>query len=235
MTDTAVKNGFEQFVDETLSATAEEFRIARALRNGAGDAPTRLIDALLGRSTALHRYVVQPELQKYHTEILQQFAVIAAYAADDRGVEPYREQLLSTDTYVDAISPTVSSEKRADIETALLDRSTTLGDAIVPLIRHPSDEFWTTVTETFTEEEAKNFVNTKFRFTQPIDTFPAAFRFETTIDPERLLGPVGALLPATQPFTLDFTEEATVAMKRGEHRIIRNTIQTVHHQYQSDS
>ncbi len=230
MTREAAQAGFERFVDDVLSTTASEFRLASALR-GATNGSTRVIDAMLSRSDAFSRRVIEPELRGYRQDVTIQFSAILDYAESDEPPAAFHDRLLETDTYAAAIDPTVKDERRTEIEGALIDRAVRFGDALGPLLESDRDAFWPAVCDAFTPEEATAFVDTHFRFTGPLAQYPDAFVFETSIDPSDVLGAAGRFFPTGGSIQVDFTDEASRAMTRAEERVIRQTCRELHRHY----
>ena len=222
MTRAAVEEGFERFVGDTVRATFEEFSVVNALRGGRG--PPGVVERLLKHNEALERTVVRPELRAYRDRVLAQFsASLDAYASDEP-FEAHRDSVLADDAYAEALRRDLPRARREEVRDALLERQRDLAAAVQPLVESDADEFWPAVTDAFTREEALAFVDERFVFTGPLEAYPDAFRLETTVDPSDVLGGVGGLLASGLPeVAVDYTDEATRAMRRAETRVREDT------------
>lgn len=212
----AVVEGFERFVDDAVRRTAQEFNVVRALRGGSGSGG-RTVDRLVGNSAAFRSAVVEPELEAYRGQILDQFEVVLDYAEDDAPVDAYREELLAVDTYAEALRTDLPEEHRQRIRDRLVARQRRLGDAIEVLVDSPETGFWAAVRAELDREAAGRVVEEQFAFTGPLEEHPDAFRMRTSFDPGDVLGGVGALLPRVE---VEYTDEALRAMSRAERSVV---------------
>lgn len=218
MTRAAVEAGFERFVGDTVEATFEEFSVVNALRGGRG--PPGVIERLVKNNEALERTVVRPELRAYRDRVLAQFgASLDAYASDEP-FEAHRDRVLAEDAYAEALRRDLPADRREEILDALVARQRDLAAAVQPLVDSDEGEFWAAVTDAFDHETALTFVDEQFVFTGPLETYPDAFSLETRVDPGDVLGGVGGLLAGGLPeIRVDYTDEATRAMRRAEQRV----------------
>jgi hypothetical protein len=234
MTRQAVETGFERFVTEAMTATAASFRVTAALDGMSGGGGSGVVDQLVQNSDAIQNHVVDPKLDEYRADILLQFDAVLDYAESDSDIAAFREAILAHDAYKQALRPGLSTERRSEIEDRLVDREQGLGDAVVPLIDAPEDEFWPALQSTYSQADAEAIVDTQFRFTGPIQDYPDAFEFATEIDPGELLDGLGGLLGGGLPtIRVSFTDEARRAMGRGEETVVRDTTRELRRRYES--
>lgn len=220
MTRTAVEEGFAHFLDEAIEETIATFSVARALRSGARGPASVVVDGLLKNSQTLHRKVVEPELQTYRRQTLDQFGVVLDYVDSGDELDAYRDDILETGALVDAIRSDLSRARRREVTAALLAHHRGLGEAVEPLLESPADDFWTAATAELTRAEAEALVGEHFAFTGPLRRHRDAFEMVTTVDPGAVLGGLGALVP-TSPFAVEYTDEALRAMYRAEQSVIQ--------------
>ncbi len=232
MTKAAAREGFERFVDDAIDITRTEFSVSRALTGTTGPGSS-IIDRLIQNADAVDRKVIQPELQAYREEIIAQFFVVLEYAATpEADPETFHDRILARDAYYAALRPDVSAEKRATIRSQLLERQLGLGEAIRPLVSSNEESFWPAVQDVFSQAKAESFVEAEFRFAGPLTTYPEAFQFQATLDPQDILGGVFGVLSGGLPsLTFDFTEEATRAIVRAERTVIDRTKREVRRRY----
>ncbi|MES3161179.1 MAG: hypothetical protein PPP55_06365 [Halorubrum sp.] len=221
MTREAARDGFETFLGDAVAATREEFSVARAL-SGTGFGPGGVvIDRLRQDLDSLERRVVEPELAAYRDRASRQFDVVLEYAASENPIDAYTEELLAHDSYYETLDPTVSDQLAEAVTDAILERNRRLGNAVKPIVDRPEHTFWPAVTAAFDQEEAIDLVENAFGFTGVLQEFPEAFRFEARIDPGDVLGgPFAGTLPSV---TIEYTDEASRAMRRAERRVIEET------------
>jgi len=218
VTRAAVEAGFEQFVDDAIRATAEAFAVGNALRGA--DGPPGVVDRLLSDSAAVERAVVRPELESYRRDVLAQFDAVLDAVESSEPWATHADRILELDRYRAAMRDSLSPERRATVESALLDRQRELGAAVAPMVAADADEFWPAVREALSAADARAFVDDHFEFTQPLREFPDAFAFATRVDPADVLGGVGGLLAGGLPtLRVEFTDEAQRAMTRAEERV----------------
>ena len=218
MTRAAVEAGFEQFVDDAIRATAEAFAVGNAL--GGTDGPPGVVDRLVSNSAAVERSVVQPELESYRRDVLAQFDAVLDAVESPEPWDAHADRVLELDRYRVAMRDSLSSSRRETVESALLDRQRGLADAVAPMVSADADAFWPAVTETLSVSEARTVVDDHFEFTRPLEAFPDAFAFATTVDPADVLGGLGGLLAGGLPtLQVEFTDEAARAMRRAEERV----------------
>jgi hypothetical protein len=221
MTRAAARSGFETFLDDAVTATRREFSVERALRDtGLGPAGA-VVDRVRENAAAVERRVVEPELAAYRDDALAQFDVVLAYASGEEPIDAYADELVARDGFRDALAPDVSDRTATAVETAIVERSGRLGDAVRPIVERPEDGFWPATTAAFDRDEATELVETAFPFTGVLREFPSAFAFEARIEPEEILGgPFASALPSV---SVEYTDEATRAMRRAERRVIEET------------
>jgi hypothetical protein len=218
VTRAAVETGFEQFVDDAIRATAEAFAVGNALRGASG--PPGVVDRLLSNSAAVEQSVVEPELESYRRDVLAQFDAVVDAVVSEEPFEAHADRILDHDRYVTAMRSELSSQRRREVEQALLARQRALGEAVAPLVASPRESFWPAVTDALDRETARSFVDDHFEFTDPLRRFPDAFVFAARVDPGDVLPGVGGLLGSGLPtLRVEFTDEARRAMGRAEQRV----------------
>lgn len=221
MTRRAVESGFERFVDEAITATAEEFSVSRALRRGTRGPGRGVVDRLLTDSDALRRRVVQPELDGYRRRTIDQFDLLLDWVESDDDLERYRAELLDADAFAAAIRDSVSTDRQQELEDVLLGRLERLGRAVEPVVAAPETEFWPAVRATLTAEQARELVADHFAFTWPVREHRDAFELSTRFEASEVLGGLGGLLGGGLPTVeVAYTDEAIRAMRRAERQVI---------------
>lgn len=224
VTREAARDGFERFVDDAIDVTMTQFSVTRAVRQGVRGPGGKVVDRLLKNSEVLHERVVRPELDDYRDQILSQFDVVLDYAADDAGIESYREDILAADSYARALKETLSAERRESIHDRLVARQQRLGEAVKPLIAAPEDDFWAALETAFDRPEAESLVEDHFAFTGPLREHRNAFEMATAFDPADVVGgSIGSLLGGLPTVEVDYTDEAIRSMARAEKQVIGDT------------
>lgn len=232
VTREAVKSGFENFVDEAITITSREFSVARAMRQGVNGPGGSLVDKLLKDSETLDRRVVQPELQTYRQQTLNQFDLLLDYVESGEAFDAHRDRLLEADAFVDAIDDSVSPTRREELQDILAQRQRDLGDAVAPLVESSETEFWDAVTATLTPEQAQSLVEDHFAFTWPIRENRRDFELSTSFEPKEILGGIGGLLGGGLPtVTVAYTDEALRAMGRAEQKVIKDAHDEIRRQF----
>lgn len=220
MTREAVVEGFEYFLEEAIDATMAEFSVARALRTGARGPAGLAVDRLLDNAGALQRRVVEPELDAYRQQTLDQFEVVLDYVDDDAGIEAYRSDILSAGAVVDSVRSDIAPARRREVENSLLTHHRELGEAVEPLLRSSAADFWTAAVTELERTEAERLVNEHFPFTAPLREHRDAFEMVAGFDGTTVLGSVPRFLPAPS-FEVEYTDEAIRAMYRAEQSVVR--------------
>jgi len=230
MTRRAAEAGFEQFLDETMTAVRREFSVERAL-GGTGLGPGgKVVDRLRSNSEALERRVVEPEFDAYAERSLDQFRVVLDYAESDEPIDAFREALLARDGYVEALDPAATATAEVAVRDAVVDRLRRLGDGIAPVVRRPEDEFWPAAEAAYDHAAATALVEEAFPFTGPLRSHRRQFAFEVRIDPGEVLGgPFSAALPSV---TVDYTDEAIRAMTRAERQVVGDLTEAVDERFE---
>ena len=224
MTRDAARAGFERFVEDAITHTAEQFSVSRALRQGVRGPGGKVVDQLLKDSETLWQRVVQPELDAYRDEILQQFDIVLDYAESEEPIDTYREELLAVDSYAAALRNDITGERRETIHDELVARHRGLGDAVAPIVRADADQFWTAASDVFDRETATMLVEDHFTFTTPLQERQNAYEMQTAFDPSEILGGLGSLLGSGLPrIEVEYTDEALRSMRRAEQRVITET------------
>jgi hypothetical protein len=224
VTREAARAGFERFVEDAITHTAEQFSVSRALRQGVRGPGGKVVDQLLKDSETLWERVVQPELDAYRDEILQQFDIVLDYAQSDQPIDAYREDLLAVDSYAGALRDDISGEKRETIHDELVARHRGLGDAVAPIVSADADDFWTATSDVFDRERATELVEDHFTFTTPLQERRHAYVMQTAFDPSDVLGGLGSLLGGGLPrVEVEYTDEALRSMRRAEQQVISET------------
>lgn len=238
MTRGAVEQGFERFLEDMIEVAYREFDVTSALRNGTrGGVGASLTNRLVKNSNTLERLVVRPELQSYRRDVMAQFDVILDYAADDAGVEAYREEFLAHDSYYEALRDSIPRQRYETIEARLVDRAAALGDAAEPLIDAEEAEFWPAVRAELTHEEAHDLIDRHFRFTRPVGDDEDAFEFVAAFEAGDVVGSggLGSLLGGTLPeVEVEFTDEALRVMRRAEEEVVREATREVDRRFEDE-
>lgn len=220
MTREAVVEGFEQFVDDAIEQTAVEFSVSRVLRQGVRGPGGAAVDRLVSNSDLVWDQVVQPELDSYRRQTVAQFEVVLDWVESDEAIDAFREEILATGTFADAIREDLSPERRDRVTDRLMTHHSELGNAVRPLVHAPESSFWAAVQSEFTREEAAHLVEEQFAFTGPLREHRDAFKLATGIDADDLLGGLaGVFGPST--IEVEYTDEAIRSMRRAERSVIR--------------
>lgn len=220
MTREAVVDGFEYFLEDAIDATMAEFSVARALRNGSRGTTGLVVDRLLKNAGALQRHVVEPELDAYRQQTLDQFDVVLDYVESDATLEEYRAKILGAGALTDSIRTDISRDRRRTVEDSLLRHHRELGEAVEPLVHSPESDFWTAAVTELERPAAKRLVNDHFAFTGPMRRHRDAFEMVAGFDAGTVLGSVPRLLPDPS-FEVEYTDEAIRAMYRAEQSVIQ--------------
>lgn len=221
MTRQAVESKFGEFVDEAITITAQEFSVARALRQGARGPGGSVIDRLLKNSDTLWQRVVQPELDSYRDQTLEQFSILMEYVESGDSIEAYRERLLAADGFANAMKESLPESRRKEVEDILMRRLEGLAEAARPVVEAAEEEFWPAVRATLTREQARSLIEDHFAFTWPVREHRSAFEMQTSFEPKEILGGIGSLLGGGLPtVTVAYTDEAIRAMHRAERKVI---------------
>ncbi len=220
MTRTAVEEGFEYFVDEVSETTLEEFSVARALRGGSRGSTGAVVDSLLKSSETLHRRVVQPELESYRRQTLDQFGVVLDAVESDEAIDTYREKILESGPVGESIRADIPPERQREVKDHLLTHHRGVGEAVEPLIDSDEDDFWEAAATALTRAEARTLVREQFPFTGPLRRHRDALRMETTVDVAAVVGGIATMLPTTT-LEVEFTDEAIRAMYRAEQSVVQ--------------
>jgi len=218
VTRDAVMEGFERFVDDAIEGTAAEFSVSRALRQGVRGPGGATVDRLLKDSDLLWDHVVQPELDSYREQTVAQFSVLLDAVEADEPIEAHRDAILDAGTFAAAIRDDLPAERRRRVEDRLFAHHESLGNAVVPLLESPEDEFWAAARATLEPDVARELIEEQFAFTAPLREHRDAFALATVIDPGELLGGLGLLAPST--LEIEYTDEAIRAMRRAERTVI---------------
>ena len=234
MTRAAVRAGFDRFVSDAVAATAEHFDVARALRQGIDGPGRSVVDRLLNDSDAVRKRVVEPELATYRRRVVAQFDAILDFAESDASIDAHRESILERDPFAKGIRSEVPAKRRDAIVDGLLERHRRLGEAAVPLLEAPEDDFWDAVRSTLDRETAERLVEERFVITEPVREHTDAISMSTTIDPGDVLGGLGGLLGGGLPtLTVEYTDEAIRAMERAEQAVIAEAKREIDRQFGS--
>jgi len=220
VTREAVVDGFEHFIADVIEETASEFSVSRALRDGMRGPGGRTVDQLLKNSDTLWRRVVEPELDSYREQTVEQFEVILDYVESGEDIETYRDDILDAGSFSDAIRADLPAEQRQTVLDALVDHHQSLGEATRPLVESPESSFWDAARVELTEAKAHDLVEEQFAFTEPLRTHRDAFKLGTTIDTSNVFGGLLGALGGT--FEVEYTTEAIRAMRRAEQTVIRD-------------
>lgn len=215
MTRAAVREGFERFVGDAIEQTAAEFSISAVIGGADGGA----LDQFLGDSDVLQEKLVEPELEEYRQETVDQFEVILDWVESDETVDAYRTEILAAGPFSDSIRDDLPVQRRAGVEDQLLERHRQLGEAVRELVASEETEFWAAARAELDRETATELVEEHFAFTGPLEEHREAFAMKTTIDPEEILGGLGGMFGGST-FDIDYTDEAMRAMRHAEREVI---------------
>jgi hypothetical protein len=214
----AAEDGFERFVEPTVTAIRREFSLERALRGSGLGVGGRVVDRLRAHTEALERRFVDPEFDAYRQRSLDQFRVVLDYVESEEPIEAFEEELLAHDSYVAALDPSVTPGQRATVTEEVLTRLQRLGDGVEPIVRRPEEEFWAATDAAFDRADALTLIEEAFPFTGPLRSHGDLFAFEIEVDPGEVIGgPLAAPLPGVR---IDYTKEAIRAMTRAERQVV---------------
>lgn len=217
-----------------MDASLEHFDVARALREGVDGPGVSLVDRLLGNTRALRRRIVEPRLRRYRRQVLTQFEVILDYAESDEGIDAFRDEILDHDIFAQSIRPDVAPARQEDIRDRLLERHQSLGDATVPLLESPEDDFWTAARSTLERDEARRLVEEQFVLTRPVREHTDALAISTTIDPGEVLGGLGRVLGGGLPsIEVTYTGEAIRALRRAEREVVAEAFAEIDRRFEA--
>lgn len=222
MTRAAVQNGFEAFLADTIEATLEEFSVARALRSASRGPGGVVVDKLLSDSDLLHRRVVQPEIEAYEQQTIEQFDRLLDAVEAETPIEDHREEILAAGTFTDNLRSDLSPKRRERVRDQLFAHHRGLGQAVKPLVESQESSFWDAASVVFSPAEAKELVEVHFAFTGPLRENRDAFAMQTTLDVQSLVGGLAGLFGGNSTYTVEYTEEAIRAMYRAEQRVIHD-------------
>lgn len=237
MTRAAVAEGFTGFADQLVDLAYEEFDVVAALRGGTGGGQSRVVNKLVKNSDRLDRAVVRPELNRYRRQIVRQFEVVLDYAeAEDPEPSAFRERLLATDMYAEALAESLPRDRKAEVRDALVERCVEMAVAARPLVRSSVDEFWPAVEAELDRATAERLIAEHFSFTGPLRDHEGAFRFAVEVDPGDVLGGIGGLLGGGLPSVeVEFTEEAARVMQTAEREVIDDALAEVDRRFDDEA
>ncbi|WP_075936156.1 hypothetical protein [Halosegnis longus] len=218
MSRRAAESGFELFLDPTMTAVRREFSVERALRGTGFGLGGRVVDRLRENNDAIERQLVAGEFDAYRERSLAQFRVLLDAVESDEEIEPFADELLAHDSYVEAVDETATPAQRAAVEEDVLSRLERLGTGLEPVLDRPEDDFWAAANAAYSREAATTLVQEAFPFTEPLSTHRDVLIFEVEADPNELLD--SALLPTLPTASIDYTDEAIHAMTRAERQVV---------------
>lgn len=227
MTRQAVREGFEQFVGDAIEQTGQEFDISGVLGGDGGG----MVDKFLGQSSNLHATLVEPELETYRRQTTDQFDLILEYVESGDPIEAYREDILTTGPFSEAIRTDIPVEQRESVRERLLERHQQLGTAVEPLLYSEQSEFWQAARNELSKPEAKDLVEEHFAFTGPLREQRSAFAMTMTFDPESVIGGLGDVL-GTSAMEIDYTDEAIRAMCHAERNVIADALAEIDRRFE---
>jgi hypothetical protein len=214
MTRAAVRDGFERFVTDAIEQTGEEFSISAVIGGGGGT-----LDQLLGDSEVLQENIVEPELDQQREATVEQFEVILDWVESEERFEAYSEEILAAGPFAESLRDDLTAEQRETVQSGLLDRHRSLGEAVTELVAAEEEEFWAAARAELDQETATELVEKQFAFTGPLEEHRDAFAMEVTIDPEEILGGLGGMFGGST-FDIEYTDEALRAMAHAERNVI---------------
>jgi hypothetical protein len=217
MTRDAVEQGLDRYLADLVDETYAAFDVAAVLQ-GSRSGGSRAVSKLLKNSRPLERHVVRPKLREYQRTISRQFEPVLDYAAaPEADFSTYADEVLARDLYWETLRRDVRGERREAIRERLLDRQRAFGDALAPLVRADSDDFFEAVVAAYDRQAALSMVEQHFVFTTPLREDRDAFAFQLVVDPGDVLGGLARALPNLD---VDFTDEALRSMRRAEQLVI---------------
>lgn len=211
MTRQAALEGFERFVNDAIEQTAREFSVSRAIGGQQGGLLDRLSD-----SEIIHEAIVKPELERYRQQTVAQFRIILDYVESTDPIDNFRDELLDTGGFSEAIRNDLPEDRRSIVHDRLLERHRSLGMGIKPIVSSDRSDFWEAVVETLTYDEANALVEDQFVFTDPIVEHRDAFNMKVSIDPTEVLGGIFG----GSEIEIEYTDEALRAMRHAEQAVI---------------
>ena len=229
MSRIAAKEGFREFLDTAMKETVKEFSVQHALR-GTGLGPQgMIIDKLRNNAEVLEQRIVEPEIEEYRDQALQQFSILLDYAESEQDIDKFKHELITQGNFSSLIKDDISDEKRTEIINDILDRNRMLGDKIKPIIDEPEDDFWRATQAAYDREEATRLVEQTFPYTKPLRQHKDAVTFKVEIKPENIIGSLfGAGIPDLE---IVYTDEAIRAMHRAEQVTISETKHKIRDQF----
>ncbi|MFD1587348.1 hypothetical protein ACFR9U_10155 [Halorientalis brevis] len=232
MTRDALEKGFETYVSDIISTAYEQFDVTAAFGTGT-TASGRLVSQLVKNNALLDRKVVQPALESYETDVLDQVQVLLDYAeAPDADFADYSDEALSHDTFYQQLREDLPAERKREIRDELVEQQRRLAAAARPIVEADEDEFWPAVEATLSRDEAESLVTEHFAFTDPLRDHPDAFRFTETVNPAKLLaGPLTLGMP-TPSLTLDYTDEVRRVLTEAEQDTIERVLDEIDRRYE---
>ncbi len=232
MTRDALEKGFETYVSDIISTAYEQFDVTAAFGTGTTSGG-RLVSQLVKNNALLDRQVVQPALESYQDDVLDQVQVLLDYAEDpDADFTEYSDEALSHDTFYQQLRDDLPADRKREIRDELIEQQRRLAEAAKPIVEAEEDEFWPAVEATLSRDEAEALVTEHFAFPDPLRDHPDAFRFTETVDPAKLLaGPLTFGMP-TPSLTLDYTDEVRRVLIDAEGEIIDDVLEAIDRRYE---
>ena len=138
-------------------------------------------------------------------------------------------RVLEADSYYAALRTDVPASRRREIGARLVARQREFGAAIAPIVASDADAFWPAVRDAYDQAAAERVVTEQFRFSDPLEAYPDAFRFTTEFDPADVLD--SRLLGSLPTVEVTYTDEVFRALDRAERRVIRETLAELREQY----
>lgn len=232
MTREAVESGFERFLDDAIVATAEEFSVARVLKNGSRGPGGAAVDKLLQNSETVHSAVVEPELDEHRNQTLTQFHLLLDAVESSDEIDTYREDILTAGGFTDELRSDLSQAERERVRDALFVHHRRLGQAVEPLLDADESSFWGAAQSELEQPEAKQLVSEHFAFTEPLRTNRNAFEMETTIDVADIVGGLARLLGSAAKLEVEYTDEAMRSMRRAEQTVVHEVTREIDRRFE---
>lgn len=160
MTQTAVKNQFDSFVNEVIDGAYGSLKPWGILPGIPRGLPgNRILKFLLTP-------ILQHELTHYRASYNHQYQLMVDYAQDlangEADFDEYRDELLNFDYFYQNHEGTPA--EREQMELALADRYLTMGEDMAPLVASDHDDFWDAMQAQYAKHRARRTIRHNFDY-----------------------------------------------------------------------
>lgn len=200
-----IEREFHSILDEVADGVKEKLDIAEAVRKRSS---SRTAGKIAGESDLLERNVVDPVISSYRKDLKHQFSRTLDAAAEGEDIEEIERELLERDIFYQNLE-----ESSEELENRIIERFHHLKGVLQRLHDSDADDLWDGVSEEFTEEEAREFIEKVFGFTEHLEKHREKFNYSEDVR----LSDAGFFLPIS--FEVDYTPEAIQVMKESEDEV----------------